>query len=118
MKNIFEVHKKKDSEIEGFEIEGTIKIYCANQISEMPFKSTYENGLMGSHTKKFVWKSDRFLQIDELGDVFVEIPETLLQMQEDYMSNYDLRLNSVHFKHSGIKNNYELKNENEKGDKQ
>ena len=87
MDNIIKINNKYD----GFTIEGTIKIYSGDIIEEIPFKSTYEHTHYSAYKKEFIWKSDKKLTLYEFGEVFVEIPDALLQMQEDHLHNYDLK---------------------------
>jgi hypothetical protein len=92
---------KMNNKCEGFTIEGTIKIYCGDIIEEIPFKSIYQNNYFGSYKKDFIWKSDRKTSSYEFGDVFVEIPDAMLKMQEDHLCNYDLK----YHKKKEIRNN-------------
>ena len=89
MSQLYELSNRLDEDVECMEIEGSVTIKCGNKSDKLSFKSTYENGFLGTSKKDFFWKNGKRPENFEM--VFVEFGDALLKMQGDYMVNYDIR---------------------------
>jgi len=93
--NVTDFKKLVDDNVDGFEIEGTIKFYTKNKLDSLPFKATVESGFLGTGKKEFKWKSTKIPE--NFDDVYCDVGSNLIKMMNEYLVNYDLR-STVPFK--------------------
>ena len=73
MSQLYELSNRLDEDVECMEIEGSVTIKCGDKSDKLSFKSTYENGFLGTSKKDFFWKNGKRPENFEM--VFVELIE-------------------------------------------